>query len=33
MHPEEQYEAYIRRWAEWWAGRHLNKSSEDVWDI
>ncbi|EDR09078.1 uncharacterized protein LACBIDRAFT_190194 [Laccaria bicolor S238N-H82] len=33
MHPEEQYEAFIRRRAEWWAGRRLNKSSEDVWDI
>ncbi|KAF5316868.1 hypothetical protein D9611_003970 [Ephemerocybe angulata] len=33
LHPEEQREAWIRRRAEWWANRRLNKSSEDVWDI
>ncbi|KAG2015632.1 DNA replication licensing factor cdc19 [Coprinopsis cinerea AmutBmut pab1-1] len=33
LHPEEQREAWIKRRAEWWAHRRLNKSSEDVWDI
>ncbi|CAA7259123.1 unnamed protein product [Cyclocybe aegerita] len=33
MHPEERREAWIRRRAEWWAHRRLNKSSEDVWNI
>ena len=33
MHPEEQREAWIRRRAEWWAHRRLEKSSEDVWDL
>lgn len=33
MHPEEQREAWIRRRAEWWAKRRIDKSSEDVWDM
>lgn len=33
LHPEERREAWIRRRAEWWARRRLEKSSEDVWDI
>jgi hypothetical protein len=33
LHPEERREAWIRRQAEWWAQRRLDKSSEDVWDI
>ncbi|KAF8897031.1 hypothetical protein CPB84DRAFT_1681687 [Gymnopilus junonius] len=33
MHPEEQRDAWIRRRAEWWAHRRLEKSSEDVWDM
>ena len=33
LHPEERRDAWIRRRAEWWARRRLEKSSEDVWDI
>ncbi|EPS94867.1 hypothetical protein FOMPIDRAFT_1169286 [Fomitopsis schrenkii] len=33
LHPEEHRDAWIRRRAEWWARRRLEKSSEDVWDI
>ncbi|KXN85370.1 hypothetical protein AN958_11470 [Leucoagaricus sp. SymC.cos] len=33
LHPEERREAWIKRRAEHWANRRLNKSSEDVWDI
>ena len=33
LHPEEKYEAWIRRRAEWWARRRMVKSSEDVWQI
>jgi len=33
MHPEERREAWIRRRAEWWANRRLERSSEDVWDL
>lgn len=33
MHPQEKYEAWIRRRAEWWAHRRMSKSSEDVWEI
>ena len=33
MHPEEKYEVWIRRRAEWWATRRMSKSSEDVWRI
>ncbi|EIN08612.1 hypothetical protein PUNSTDRAFT_120872 [Punctularia strigosozonata HHB-11173 SS5] len=33
LHPEEKRDAWIRRRAEWWAGRRLAKSSEDVWEV
>ncbi|KAF8228031.1 hypothetical protein L208DRAFT_1404572 [Tricholoma matsutake] len=33
MHPEERRDAWIRRRAEWWANRRMDRSSEDVWDI
>ena len=33
MHPQEKYEAWIRRRAEWWARRRMSKSSEEVWEI
>lgn len=33
LHPEEKYEAWIRRRAEWWAKRRMTRSSEDVWKI
>ncbi|KAF8624851.1 hypothetical protein AX15_005731 [Amanita polypyramis BW_CC] len=33
LHPEERRDAWIRRRAEWWAKRRLDRSSEDVWDI
>lgn len=33
MHPQDKYEAWIRRRAEWWARRRMTKSSEDVWQI
>ena len=33
MHPQEKYEAWIRRRAEWWARRRMTKSSEEVWEI
>ena len=33
LEPDEKREAWIRRRAEWWATRRLNKSSEDVWDV
>ena len=32
MHPEERRAAWIRKRAEWWAGRRMGRSSEDVWD-
>jgi len=33
LHPEERRDAWIRHRAEWWVGRRMNRSSEDVWDI
>lgn len=33
LHPEDRREAWIRRRAEWWAKRRLEKSSEDVWEM
>ncbi|KIM75095.1 hypothetical protein PILCRDRAFT_827668 [Piloderma croceum F 1598] len=33
MHPDDKRDAWIRRRAEWWAARRLEKSSENVWDI
>ncbi|OSD05926.1 hypothetical protein PYCCODRAFT_1464625 [Trametes coccinea BRFM310] len=33
MHPEEKRDVWIRRRAEWWARRRMQKSSEDVWDV
>ncbi|KLO15822.1 hypothetical protein SCHPADRAFT_938407 [Schizopora paradoxa] len=33
MDPEDKRRVWIRRRAEWWAGRRLGKSSEDVWDV
>lgn len=33
MHPEERYEKWIRRRAEWWATRRMTKSSEEVWEV
>jgi len=33
LHEEEQRLAWIKRRAEWWANRRLDRSSEDVWDI
>ncbi|CCL99976.1 uncharacterized protein FIBRA_02001 [Fibroporia radiculosa] len=33
LHPEEKRDAWIRRRAEWWARRRLEKSSEDIWDF
>ena len=33
MHPQEKYDAWIRRKAEWWARRRMSKSSEDVWEV
>ena len=33
MHPQEKYDAWIRRRAEWWARRRMSKSSEDVWEV
>ncbi|WVQ74451.1 hypothetical protein IAR50_004052 [Cryptococcus sp. DSM 104548] len=31
--PEEKRQLWIKRRAEWWAQRRLNRSSEDVWDL
>ena len=33
LHPEDRRDAWIRRRAEWWAKRRLEKSSEDVWEM
>lgn len=33
MHPQEKYDAWIRRRAEWWARRRMTNSSEDVWEV
>lgn len=33
MHPDDKRDAWIRRRAEWWAARRLEKSSENVWDM
>jgi len=33
MDPEDKRQTWIRRRAEWWAGRRLGKTSEDVWDV
>ncbi|EKM54010.1 uncharacterized protein PHACADRAFT_145584 [Phanerochaete carnosa HHB-10118-sp] len=32
MHPQEKYDAWIRRRAEWWARRRMTTSSEDIWE-
>jgi hypothetical protein len=29
---ERKEEVWIRRRAEWWAGRRMGRSSEEVWD-
>jgi hypothetical protein len=33
MHPDEKRDVWIKRRAEWWATRRLDKSSENVWDM
>ena len=33
LHPEDRRDVWIRRRAEWWAKRRLEKSSEDVWEM
>jgi len=33
LHPEDRRDAWIRRRAEWWAKRRLEKSSEDIWEM
>jgi hypothetical protein len=33
LHPEDRRDAWIRRRAEWWAKRRLERSSEDVWEM
>ncbi|KAL4074190.1 hypothetical protein J3A83DRAFT_4234219 [Scleroderma citrinum] len=32
LHPEQKRDAWIKRKAEWWAARRLEKSSENVWE-
>ncbi|GJE97400.1 hypothetical protein PsYK624_136170 [Phanerochaete sordida] len=33
VHPQEKYDAWIHRRAEWWARRRMTNSSEDVWEV
>jgi hypothetical protein len=30
---EERHRLWVRRRAEWWAGRRVGASSEDVWNV